>query len=87
MLPEAGVTLGVNLTPHLRLGVGYNIMYLNTVVRPGGQIDTGLDVTRIPNFPLNPAPAQSSIVRPTALPLRDTDLFIQGVNFQLQWTW
>ena len=87
VLPEAGLTLGVNLTPHLRLGVGYNIMYLNTVVRPAGQIDTGLDVTRIPNFPLDPTPARSSMVRPSALPLRDTDLFIQGVNFQLQWTW
>lgn len=87
VLPEAGLTLGVNLTPHLRLGVGYNIMYLSSVVRPAGQIDTGLDVTRIPNFPLDPAPARSSIVRPTALPLRDTDLFIQGLTFQLQWTW
>ena len=87
VVPEAGLTLGINLTPHLRLGVGYNILYVNSVVRPAGQIDTGLDVTRIPNFPLDPSPARSSIVRPTALPLRDTDFFVQGLTFQLQWTW
>ena len=87
VLPEAGLTVGVYLTPHLKVGVGYNFMYLNSVVRPAGQIDTGLDVTRIPNFPLNPAPAPNSIVRPSALPLRDTDFFVQGLTFQLQWTW
>ena len=87
VLPEAGLTLGVNLTPHLRVGVGYNIMYINSIVRPSGQIDTGLDVTRIPNFPLDPSPNRSSIVRPSALPLRDTDFFVQGLSFQLQWTW
>lgn len=87
VLPELGVTLGVNLTPRLRLGVGYSFLYLNSVVRPGAQIDTTLDVTRIPNFPLNPSPAANPLVRPSALPLRDTDFFVQGVNFQLQWTW
>lgn len=87
VVPEAGLTIGVNLTPHLRVGVGYNILYVNSIVRPAGQIDTGLDVTRIPNFPLDPSPARSSIVRPTALPLRDTDFFTQGLTFQLQWTW
>ncbi len=87
VLPEAGLTLGVYLTPHLKIGVGYNFMYLNSVVRPAGQIDTDLDVTRIPNFPLTPTPVRNSIVRPTALPLRDTDFFVQGLTFQLQWTW
>ena len=88
VLPEAGLTVGVYLTPHLRVGVGYNFMYLNSVVRPAAQIDTGLDVTRIPNFPLNPAPTPlPGGTRPSAFPLRDTDFFVQGLNFQLQWTW
>jgi hypothetical protein len=87
VLPEAGLTVGVYLTPHLKVGVGYNFMYLNSVVRPSGQIDNTIDVTRIPNFPLNPAPAANPLVRPSALPLRDTDFFVQGLTFQLQWTW
>ena len=52
VVPEAGVKIGYHLTPNLRLAVGYNFLYLSSVLRPGDQIDTGLDVTRIPNFPL-----------------------------------
>ena len=55
-------------------------------MRAGHQIDTGLDVTRIPNFPLpgNIAPLPNT--RPL-VPLRTTDVFAQGVSFSLQYTW
>ncbi len=85
-MPDVGLNVGVYLTPNLKLGVGYNLMYINSVVRPVGQIDQTLDVTRIPNFPLNPAPGALSNVRPTALPLTTTDFFVQGVTFSLMWT-
>ncbi len=86
VLPDAGLTLGVYLTPNLRMGVGYNIMYLNSVARAGQQIDTGLDVTRIPNFPLTPTPAAVSGTRPSGFPLRTTDVFVQGLTFSLFWS-
>lgn len=84
VLPDAGVTLGVYVTPNVRLGVGYNFMYLNSVVRPARQIDTVLDVTRIPNFPVGTVPAAAG-VRPSAFPLRTSDFFVQGITFSLMW--
>jgi hypothetical protein len=85
VLPEVGLKLGYHVTPHLRLSVGYNFLYLNSVVRPGDQIDTGLDVTRIPNFPV-PGAVPLQAARPT-VPFNDTGVFAQGITFSLQWTY
>jgi hypothetical protein len=87
VVPEASFMIGLNLTPRLRFGVGYNFMYINSVVRPAAQIDSGLDVNRIPNFPLTPTPPAIAAVRPSATPLRTTDFFVQGVTFSLFWKW
>jgi len=86
VVPEIGMKVGMNITNNLRLGVGYNFLYLSNVLRAGDTIDTGLDVTRIPNFPVpgNPPPLAS----PRPLPqLRTTDIFAQGVSFSVQYTW
>jgi len=85
VMTDAGLTLGVYVTPNVRLGVGYNLMYLNSVVRPANQIDQTLDVTRIPNFPVGNVPAATG-GRPSAYPLRTTDFFVQGITFSLMWT-
>ena len=87
VVPDVGLTVGLNLTERLRFGVGYNIIYANSVVRPAGQIDTGLDVTRIPNFPITPTPGAISGVRPGTPILRTSDFFAQGITFSLMWTW
>src|SRR5205823_3226983 len=50
VVPELGVNVGYNLTPNLRAFCGYNFLYWSSVVRPGDQIDRGLDITRPPNF-------------------------------------
>lgn len=86
VVPEVGVKVGLHLTPHLRAAVGYNFLYLSSVLRPGDQIDQGLDVTRIPNFPLPGTITPLQTVRP-AVPLRDTGVFAQGITFSLQYTW
>ena len=87
VIPEVGLTLGLYLTPNLRFGVGYNFMYVNSVIRPSGLIDPGLDVRRIPNFPVTPTPPAVSGVRPSSFPFRTNDFFVQGVSFSLTWTW
>jgi hypothetical protein len=85
VMPEVGLTLGYYITQNLRFGVGYNFLYLNNVIRPTGLIDTGLDVTKIPNFPLNPAPAPVNPSRPSAVPFRTSDITVQGMTFSLNW--
>ena len=86
VLPEAGLKLSYDLTSHWKVGVGYNFLYLNSVVRAGQQIDPMLDVNRIPNFPLPGTIPTLSATRPT-VPFRTTDMFAQGVSFSLQYTW
>ncbi len=85
VMPEVGLTLGFYITQNLRFGIGYNLLYLNNVIRPANLIDTNLDATKIPNFPLNPAPAPLTTNRPSAQPFRTTDIAIQGLTFSLNW--
>lgn len=85
VVPEATLRLGYHLTDHLRFALGYNLLYLNSVLRAGHQIDPGLDVTKIPNFPV-PGTLQPAIGRPT-VPLRDTGVTAQGISFTLTYTW
>jgi hypothetical protein len=82
VLPEVGVNVGYQVTDHLRAFVGYNFLYLNSVVRPGDQIDRVIDITKIPNFaPPGTVPAPQA--RPAVL-FRDTDFWAQGINFGLE---
>ena len=48
VVPEAGITLGVQPVNHVRLSVGYSLLYWNAVARPGDQIDPRLNRTQIP---------------------------------------
>ena len=86
VVPEAGFKVGYNLTQNLRLAVGYNLLYLNSAIRPGDQIDSNLDVTKIPNFPLAGNVPALNTLHPT-LPMRTTGVFAQGINFTLQYRW
>lgn len=85
VVPELGFNLGYQVTPHCRAFIGYNVLYLSSALRPGDQIDTNLDITRIPNFPV-PGVSPFPVARPT-VPLKDKDFFAQGVSFGLQWNW
>jgi hypothetical protein len=86
VLPEVGLNLGYQFTPRLRGFVGYDFLYLSSVLRPAGLIDTTVDASRIPNFLATPAPVLPGTPRP-APQMRTTDFFAQGINFGLTWTW
>jgi hypothetical protein len=85
VVPEFSVSVGYYLTERLRALLGYNFLYWSSVVRPGDQIDRGLDVNRIPNF-LPPG-----VMAPAAADLRPARLFIpsdfwaQGLTFGLEY--
>lgn len=85
VVPEVGINLGYHFTPRLRAFVGYNFLYLSSVLRPADQIDTGLDVTRIPNFPV-PGTTPLATPRP-AVPFTTSSFYAQGINFGLSFTW
>jgi len=88
VLPEVGVNLGYQLTPHMRLYVGYNFIYLGNALRPERMIDTTIDIARIPNFvvPGGGTTPVAGLPRPAPL-FRTNDFFVQGISFGLEFRW
>jgi hypothetical protein len=85
--PEAGATVGYQITDRLRLFAGYNFLFMSSVVRPGDQIDTVIDAHLVPNLAkFNPAVAPGPPVKP-ARPLfqfHETSFWAQGVTCGLE---
>jgi hypothetical protein len=87
VLPEVGVNIGYQVTSHLKLFVGYNVLYLSSAVRPGEQIDQAVDAARVPNFlPPGAVAPLPGIVRPTPQ-MSTSGYFIQGISFGLMYRW
>jgi hypothetical protein len=82
VMPEVGIKIGWDLTERLRLYAGYDFMYLSSVIRPGDQIDTGLDPAQLPTA-VGPGRV-STIGRPAVL-FRATDFWAQGLNFGMMY--
>ena len=81
VVPELGINVGCQITPHMRAFVGYSFLYWSSVVRPGDQVDVNLSGTQIPtDTRFNPVAGPA---RPAVL-LRDTDFWAQGINCGLE---
>jgi hypothetical protein len=85
VVPEFDATASYAICRHASLVAGYQFIYWSRVIRPGDQIDRGIDVSQIPNFPI-PGVAPSGVARPT-VPLRQTDFWAQGLTVGLQFVW
>jgi hypothetical protein len=48
IIPEFGLNLGVELTQHVRLQLGYSLLMWNRVVRPGSQFDPNVNLGQVP---------------------------------------
>ena len=80
-IPEVGLNVGVQLTRHWKLFVGYSFLWISTVARAGEQIDPEINVSQYPirsgDGPLlgraRPAPK-----------FHRTDFWAQGLNFGLE---
>ena len=83
VIPQMGVNIGYQILPNLRGFVGYNFLYWSNVIRPGTSIDRVLDVTQIPNFPLNPEPAPVAGQHPAPV-FHEVGFWAQGISFGLE---
>jgi len=72
-VPRINTKLGFNVLPHLRLHVGYDLMYISNVVRPGDQIDLAINTSQMLGGALAGPPNP-------AFTFRDTDLWVQGLD-------
>ena len=80
VVPEFRFDLNYQLTECVRFGVGYSIIYVSNVIRPGALIDPVVNPTLVPfrtefGLPLGTA-------RPMQV-FHGTDYWAQGVNFTL----
>lgn len=82
-VPEVTLNLGYMVTPSFRTYIGYNMFYWPNVIRPGDQIDRVVDLTFVPNAPpVDP----SNLFRPQ-VPFREVDLWVQGIQFGVEYRW
>jgi hypothetical protein len=82
VVPELGVKLAFNVTPGLRIYVGYSFLYWSSVARPGNQIDRNLNLTQQPS---NLGPGVVTLPIRPIFQFRDTDFWAQGVSFGLEY--
>jgi hypothetical protein len=75
--PEVGVNVGYQLTDHCRAYVGYDFLYLSSVVRPGDQVDLTVNSNLLP-------PAMAGGPNRPAFNWRGSDYWAQGLNFGLE---
>ncbi len=73
VVPELGGNVGYDLTDHLRLRVGFQVLYWSAVVRPGEQIDPYINLNRS-GPPIRPIPL-----------FNQSGYWAHGVNFGATW--
>ncbi|WP_182867778.1 BBP7 family outer membrane beta-barrel protein [Rhodopirellula sp. JC639] len=81
VLPEVNLTLGYQLTDHLKATFGYTGIYWSNVVRPGDHIATMIDTNQLP-----PAIAGNSDPRPQ-FAFDTTDYWAHGLTYGLEYRW
>ena len=81
VVPEVGFNVGYQVTDNLRAFVGYSLLYWTEVVRPGDQIDRGINTTQLPT--LGGTGSLTGPARP-AFSFRDADFWAQGINVGVQ---
>jgi hypothetical protein len=85
VLPEVTVNIQFPITSHLGFFVGYDLTFLSKVARPADQIDRGLDIAQIPNFPGGPFPG-TGLGRPS-VPFAQSDFWTMGINLGFEISW
>jgi hypothetical protein len=78
-IPELDIKLGYLLFPRMRLTVGYNLTYISSVVRPGGQVNTNVNTTQIAGQPLFGPPDPTVTMNTTSVWLQG---FTTGLDFR-----
>ena len=79
VVPEAQIKLGYDITPAVRVTVGYDFLYWSNVVRPTDQIDRNLVKGQF----YQEDPYSTSLAYPQRLD-KTTDFYVQGVSVGLQ---
>jgi hypothetical protein len=78
VIPEVGVSVGYQVTSHLRAKLGYSFLYWSSVARPGNEVNRLVNPTQLPPNTL------VGVAQPTFL-FKSTDFWAQGINAGLEY--
>ena len=80
IVPALELKLGCQLTQNVNFSFGYDILYINSVLRPGNQIDRNLNLSQNPLWNATPG------VGPNAPSpgLNSSSFFVNGLNLRLE---
>jgi long-subunit fatty acid transport protein len=70
-MPELSVNLNYHMNSHWSVGIGYNFIWMNSVVTAGPQIDRVVDPTQV-------------VPRPDFTTFSNDDYWLMGMNFSLR---
>jgi putative beta barrel porin BBP7 len=84
VIPEVGFNVGRQLTERIRVFAGYSFLYWSSVVRPGDQIDPGVNLSQLPT-PAGPGVLVGP-ARPAPL-FRESSLWAHGLNAGVAFNW
>ncbi|MFO0815643.1 MAG: BBP7 family outer membrane beta-barrel protein [Gemmatales bacterium] len=87
-VPEFSLKLGLQVTDHLRVYAGYDMMYWSNVVRPGQQIDRNVNGSQAPQVNPQTGEAIPGVLNGPARPefnFNSTSLWINGFSAGLSW--
>ncbi len=86
VVPEFGIKLGFDITDHLRIYAGYNILCLTSALRAGDQIDRVVNFQGMAPTVDNLNPAVVAPARPAVL-FRQSEFWAQGGQFGMEYHW
>jgi hypothetical protein len=81
VVPQVGAQVGMQVSGHVRLYVGYEFLYINDVVRPGSQIDPVVNPRLVPTSNLFGTTSGSPAPFMTA---RHDDFYAHGVEIGME---
>jgi hypothetical protein len=74
VIPQLTTEIGYQVLPHMRVFVGYDLLYWGGVLRAGDQIDTVVDPGNLPN------PRQPAVGPHPVFVFNETNFWAQGVR-------
>lgn len=81
-VPELDLNIGFRIRPWCSVSVGYSLLYLSSVARPGDQIDRNINPANAPAMSGNFSGIPSTPATP-GVGIHSTDFWAQGLNFSL----
>jgi hypothetical protein len=80
VMPELELSVGLQINENLRVYLGYNLLYLNRVARPGSQFDQIVDVA---GTVIDPGFTGAATIYPRPI-FGETSFWAQGLDFGVQ---